>query len=57
MVHSDSSQTKKMITRDLRTVKFKDKISHEEIKQILKDEMEKNNSWSNTLREKTSHNS
>ena len=37
--------------------KFKDKIPQEEIKQILKDEMEKNKSWSNTLREKTSHNS
>eukprot|EP00985_Skeletonema_marinoi_P012897 scaffold6313_cov160-Skeletonema_marinoi.AAC.1 len=37
--------------------KNKDKISHKEIKQILKSEMEKNNSWSNTLRENTSHNS
>eukprot|EP00985_Skeletonema_marinoi_P013167 scaffold6495_cov155-Skeletonema_marinoi.AAC.13 len=32
-------------------------ISHEGIKQILKAKMEKNNSWSNTLRETTSHNS
>jgi len=37
--------------------KFKGKTSLEEINQILKAEMEKNNSWSNTLREKTSHNS
>ena len=37
--------------------KNKGKTSAEVIKRILKSEMEKNNSWSNTLRETTSHNS